>query len=74
VTLVVRLNKKYYDARRFSSQGIDHLDLYFIDGSNPPDHILVSTAAESCRAVGKGVFGVSLSSDAQLLFLLSLFC
>lgn len=40
VTLVVRLNKKYYNERRFKDAGIDHLDLYYLDGSNPPDHIL----------------------------------
>ncbi len=40
VQLVVRLNKKYYDSRKFTSQGIDHMELYFIDGSNPPDHLL----------------------------------
>jgi protein-tyrosine phosphatase len=40
VTMVVRLNKKYYDAKRFINHGINHVDLYFVDGSNPPDHIL----------------------------------
>ena len=40
VTLVVRLNKKYYDAKKFISQGIDHVDMYFLDGSNPPQLIL----------------------------------
>jgi cell division cycle 14 len=40
VTLVVRLNKKYYDAASFTRAGIDHMDLYFLDGSNPPDHLL----------------------------------
>ena len=40
VTLVIRLNKKYYDARRFTSQGIDHLDLYYLDGSVPPPELL----------------------------------
>jgi cell division cycle 14 len=40
VKLVVRLNKKYYDARKFNQAGIDHMELYFIDGSNPPDHLL----------------------------------
>ncbi len=30
VTLVVRLNKPYYDAKKFTSQGIDHMELYFI--------------------------------------------
>jgi cell division cycle 14 len=40
VKLVVRLNKKYYDARKFTSQGIEHMELYFLDGSNPPDNLL----------------------------------
>lgn len=40
VSLVIRLNKKYYDSRSFSNYGIDHMELYFLDGSNPPDHIL----------------------------------
>ena len=40
VHLVVRLNKKYYDCKKFTSQGIGHIDLYFVDGSNPPDAIL----------------------------------
>lgn len=40
VSLVVRLNKKYYDAASFTRAGIDHMDLYFLDGSNPPDHLL----------------------------------
>lgn len=40
VTTVVRLNKKLYDARRFSDHGIDHYDLFFIDGSVPSDMIV----------------------------------
>ncbi len=40
VSLVVRLNKKYYDSASFTKQGIDHMDLYFLDGSNPPEHLL----------------------------------
>jgi len=40
VTLVVRLNKSSYDGRKFSNNGIEHMELYFVDGSNPPDHIL----------------------------------
>lgn len=42
VTLVVRLNKKYYNADDFKRHGIDHVELEFLDGSNPPDHILES--------------------------------
>ena len=40
VTLVVRVNKKYYDARLFTSAGIDHSELYFLDGTTPPEHII----------------------------------
>jgi cell division cycle 14 len=40
VGAVVRLNKKYYNEKRFTNVGIDHHDMYYLDGSNPPDHIL----------------------------------
>ncbi len=40
VTAIVRLNKKIYDARRFTDAGFDHFDLFFIDGSTPNDSIL----------------------------------
>lgn len=40
VSLVIRLNKKYYNQKRFTNAGIDHLDLYYMDGSTPPKHIL----------------------------------
>mgnify|MGYP000433111193 CR=1 FL=1 len=40
VSLVVRLNKKYYNQKRFLNAGIDHVDMYYMDGSNPPKHIL----------------------------------
>jgi len=38
--LVVRLNKKYYDSKKFTNHGIKHVELYFLDGSNPPESIL----------------------------------
>lgn len=38
--IMFRLNKPYYDASEFTSHGIAHLDLYFPDGTNPPDSIL----------------------------------
>ncbi|KAK2187514.1 hypothetical protein NP493_163g03029 [Ridgeia piscesae] len=41
VTTIVRLNKKIYDARRFSDAGFDHIDMFFIDGSTPSDSILL---------------------------------
>jgi cell division cycle 14 len=40
VGLVVRLNKEYYDRRRFIDQGIKHADLVFLDGSCPTKEII----------------------------------
>lgn len=54
VGLVVRLNKKYYDAKKFTNHGIKHVELYFLDGSNPPDSILnkfISLSEETPGAV-----------------------
>lgn len=54
VTLVARLNKPYYDAKKFSNNGIEHMELYFLDGSNPPDHILNKFIAK-CEETPGGV-------------------
>jgi len=40
IGLVVRLNKKQYDRRRFIDHGIKHVDLYFLDGSCPSREII----------------------------------
>ncbi|XP_041133813.1 dual specificity protein phosphatase CDC14AB-like isoform X2 [Polyodon spathula] len=40
VTTIIRLNKKIYDASRFTDAGFDHYDLFFIDGSTPSDVIV----------------------------------
>lgn len=40
ITLVVRLNKRQYDKRRFTANGLKHLDLFFPDGSCPPNTIV----------------------------------
>ncbi|XP_040215874.1 dual specificity protein phosphatase CDC14A isoform X2 [Rana temporaria] len=40
VTTIIRLNKKIYDARRFTDAGFDHYDLFFVDGSTPSDGIV----------------------------------
>lgn len=37
---VVRLNNKVYDRMRFVSAGFGHHELFFVDGSIPPDYIL----------------------------------
>ena len=48
VTLVIRLNNDKYDKTKFTSKGIKHLDLYFLDGSAPKDHI-VNKFLEECE-------------------------
>lgn len=40
VTMVVRLNKPQYDKKKFTKNGIKHVDLYFLDGSCPKDEIV----------------------------------
>ncbi|XP_028269135.1 dual specificity protein phosphatase CDC14B isoform X4 [Parambassis ranga] len=40
ITAIIRLNKKMYDARRFTDSGFEHHDLFFVDGSTPNDSIL----------------------------------
>ncbi|CAG9759992.1 unnamed protein product [Ceutorhynchus assimilis] len=40
VTTIIRLNKKAYDATKFTQAGFDHRDLYFVDGGTPSDKIL----------------------------------
>ena len=37
VSCVVRLNEPKYDKTKFTKAGINHADLFFIDGSVPPD-------------------------------------
>lgn len=39
MTTIVRLNKKIYDAKRFTDAGFDHHELFFNDGSTPSDTI-----------------------------------
>uniref|UniRef100_A0A6S9SCY9 protein-tyrosine-phosphatase n=2 Tax=Chrysotila carterae TaxID=13221 RepID=A0A6S9SCY9_CHRCT len=40
VTGIVRFNNKVYDRKKFIDAGFNHYDLYFPDGSNPPDAII----------------------------------
>lgn len=37
---VIRLNEPKYDETNFTSKGIDHEDMFFVDGSTPPQHIV----------------------------------
>jgi cell division cycle 14 len=38
--VVVRLNNVTYDREKFIKNGIKHVDMYFLDGSTPPDNIV----------------------------------
>ncbi|NWZ10960.1 CC14A phosphatase, partial [Agelaius phoeniceus] len=40
ITTIIRLNKKIYEAKRFTDAGFEHYDLFFIDGSTPSDSIV----------------------------------
>lgn len=40
VSRVIRLNDEKYNKKLFTDESIDHNDLFFIDGSTPPDHIV----------------------------------
>ena len=52
--LVIRLNRKYYDERKFIQAGIDHAELYFLDGSTPPPQIL-ARFLQLCESVDGAV-------------------
>ncbi|KAJ3415103.1 Dual specificity protein phosphatase cdc14a [Chytridiales sp. JEL 0842] len=56
VTTLVRLNNKLYDRQKFLQNGIDHVDLYFPDGTTPPDSIL-KRFLDLCEST-KGVIAV----------------
>jgi cell division cycle 14 len=40
IKLVIRLNTALYDRNVFLDRGIDHMELYFDDGTNPTDEIV----------------------------------
>jgi cell division cycle 14 len=40
VKTIVRLNRKMYEASRFTRAGFQHKDLFFTDGSTPSDSIM----------------------------------
>ncbi|CAF0887483.1 unnamed protein product [Rotaria sp. Silwood1] len=52
VTTIVRLNKKIYDAKRFTDAGFEHYDLFFSDGSTPSDEITLKFLAIAEQAKG----------------------
>jgi cell division cycle 14 len=40
IKTIIRLNNRTYEKKPFVDAGIEHIELYFPDGSNPPDMIL----------------------------------
>ncbi|KAE8271048.1 hypothetical protein A4X09_0g1303 [Tilletia walkeri] len=55
IKLVVRLNNPLYDKKVFEDAGINHVDMYFDDGSNPSTEILrefIKLADEVVKAGG----------------------
>ena len=63
VKLVVRLNTELYDRNHFLDRGIDHMELYFDDGTNPTDEIVREFLDTSDRIIENGgVVAVHVSS------------
>jgi cell division cycle 14 len=59
VKLVVRLNTQLYDRSTFLDRGIDHMELYFDDGTNPTDEIVRTFIDVADRVIdGGGVVAV----------------
>ena len=54
VKLVVRLNTELYDRNTFIENGIDHMELYFDDGTNPTDEIVRTFLDVSDRIIEGG--------------------
>ncbi|XP_014249384.1 dual specificity protein phosphatase CDC14A-like isoform X3 [Cimex lectularius] len=52
ITTVVRLNNKKYNSARFTNSGFAHMDLFFVDGSTPSDHIMKQFLSISESAAG----------------------
>jgi cell division cycle 14 len=54
VKLVVRLNTELYDRNTFLDHGIDHMELYFDDGTNPTDEIVRTFIDTADRVIEDG--------------------
>jgi len=54
IKLVVRLNTELYDRNTFLDRGIDHMELYFDDGTNPTDEIVRTFIDVADRVIESG--------------------
>jgi cell division cycle 14 len=71
VRLVVRLNTELYDRQAFLDHGIDHVELYFDDGTNPTDEItrtFIDMADEVINAGGAVAVHVRIVCNSFILF------
>lgn len=50
----IRLNKKYYDEKEFLDAGIDHLDVFFVDGT-VPSMSLLRRFIDACEATSGAI-------------------
>ena len=68
IKLVIRLNTELYDRKTFLDHGIDHLELYFDDGTNPTDEIVRTFIDVTDRVIeGGGVVAVHVRQHALFL-------
>jgi cell division cycle 14 len=73
IRLVVRLNTELYDRHNFLDRGIDHMELYFDDGTNPTDDIVRTFINVADRIVESGgVVAVHVRSLSFALIVCSL--
>jgi cell division cycle 14 len=54
VRLVVRLNNILYDRQAFVDRGMEHVELYFDDGTNPTDEIVRAFIDMADKVIGEG--------------------
>lgn len=66
VKIVVRLNQPLYDRQVFLDRGIDHMELYFDDGTNPTDEIVRTFINVADAIISKGGTSNDLDSETML--------
>ncbi|CDZ98577.1 phosphoprotein phosphatase [Phaffia rhodozyma] len=54
VKLVVRLNNPLYDKQDFESRGMEFKDMYFDDGTNPPEQMVREFLKDADRVISAG--------------------
>jgi cell division cycle 14 len=70
VKLVIRLNTELYDRNTFLDHGIDHMELYFDDGTNPTDEIVRTFIDAADRVIeGGGVVAVHVGTTFRASYL-----